>query len=80
MYDLQTFSPSITSYSYVEARPISFIDPDGLILKEAWDAYGLLGTAKEGGEILYGGEKLSGNQTKIDKLVDEYGIDSEAIE
>jgi hypothetical protein len=29
---------------------------------------------------IYQIEKLSGNQTKIDKLVDEYGIDSEAIE
>ena len=25
-------------------------------------------------------EKLSGKQTKIDKLVEEYGIDSEALE
>ena len=25
-------------------------------------------------------EKLSGQETQIDKLVDEYGIDSEAIE
>ena len=29
---------------------------------------------------IYQIEKLSGNQTKIDKLVDEYGTDSEAIE
>ena len=29
---------------------------------------------------IYQIEKLSGNQTNIDRLVDEYGIDSEAIE
>ncbi len=29
---------------------------------------------------IYEVEKLSGQETKIDKLINEYGIDSEAIE
>ena len=50
------------------------VDKVGKIIKE----YKRLKKLQRSG--LYQAAKLSGKKTKVDKLIDKYGIDSEAIE